>query len=135
MEITHRRLLCSTLWRRVFENLVVTHLLKNCPAFHGIGSHYHVHKGPLLVSILSQEDPVRNFAPYFPKIRFNIIFNLCLKLPNGLFSSRFRTEMLYAFLISHIRATCLIHLILLDFTTLMVFGAPRPRSPTKCLYM
>jgi hypothetical protein len=36
--------------------------------------YYRVHKGSLLVPVLSQVHPVHNFPPYFPKIHSNIVF-------------------------------------------------------------
>jgi hypothetical protein len=43
-------------------------------------------------------------------------------LPSGLFPSGFSTSILYAFLVSPIRATCPVHLILLDLIILITFG-------------
>jgi hypothetical protein len=43
-------------------------------------------------------------------------------LPSDLFPSRFQTNILYAFLFSPICVTCPVHLILLDFITLMMSG-------------
>ena len=48
--------------------------------------------------------------------------HLCLSLPSGLFPSRFPTKILYAPLLSLIRPTCLVHLILLDFITQKILG-------------
>jgi hypothetical protein len=54
---------------------------------------------------LSQIDP-----SYFDKIHVNIVPHLRLGFPNGLFPSGFPTNILF----SPIRATCPVHLILLD---------------------
>jgi hypothetical protein len=37
-----------------------------------------VHKGPPLVHILSQMNPVHSLLPYFLKINFNIILSICI---------------------------------------------------------
>jgi hypothetical protein len=42
----------------------------------------------------------------------NIILSFSLRLPSGLFPSVFPTKILYAFLISLMRPTCPVHLIL-----------------------
>ena len=53
---------------------------------------------------------------------FNIILQLNLGFPSGLFTSGYPTKNLYEILLSTIRATWPAHLILLDFTTRTIFG-------------
>jgi hypothetical protein len=48
--------------------------------------------------------------------------HLRLGLPSGLFTSGFPTNILYAFLLSPIRAACPARLILLDLITLIMLG-------------
>jgi hypothetical protein len=84
--------------------------------------HYRVHKSPPLVPILSQTNPVHTTLSFLSKIHFYIIHPLCLGLSSGLFPSGFPTNILYAFLLAPIRATCLAHLILLDLTILLYFA-------------
>jgi hypothetical protein len=80
--------------------------------------HYSIHKRPPPVPILSQLDPVHIPISYYlhPKS------HLCLNLPSDLFSSRFHTKTLYTPLFSPISATCLAHVILLDFITGTILG-------------
>jgi hypothetical protein len=56
-------------------------------------------------------------------LRFIVIlsFHLCLGLPNGAFPSGFLNKILYAFLISLMFATVLIHIVLLDLVILIIF--------------
>jgi len=65
---------------------------------------------PPLVPILSQTNPVHTLTPYSLSTILLLPLHLRLVLPNGLFFSHFPTKILYVFLISTTRATCLAHL-------------------------
>jgi len=60
------------------------------------------------------DESVHTFPHYFPNIHFNIIFQSTPMSYEWSFLSGFSTKILYAFLISSTRATCLSHFILLD---------------------
>jgi hypothetical protein len=83
--------------------------------------HYHVHKSPPLVPILSQIDPIHTIPSYLRSILI-LSTHLRLGLPSNLFPSGFRTDILYVLFFSHIRATCPAHLILLDLIILIILG-------------
>jgi hypothetical protein len=61
--------------------------------------HHRVRKSPLLVTILSQFDPVPTIPSYLSKIHLILSTHLRLGLPIGLFPSGFPTNILYAFIL------------------------------------
>jgi hypothetical protein len=65
-------------------------------------------------------------SPYHPILSLRSILilftHLRLGLPSGLFPSGFLTNILYAFFVSPISATCPVQLILLDLIILIILG-------------
>ena len=83
--------------------------------------HYRIHKSPPPVSILSQIDPVCAHHPTSRKSISILSSHLCLGLPSGLNRSGFSTKTLYVPLLSDVRATCPVHLSLLDLITRIIY--------------
>jgi hypothetical protein len=92
----------------------IPHILRNSRV------HYHIHKCPAPVIVLSQIDPV-----HYPTSWRSIVIlysHLHLGLPSGLFPSGFPTKTLYTLHLSPICATCPTHFILLYFITQTIQG-------------
>ena len=84
--------------------------------------HYRIHNAPPPVPVLSQIDPVS--APRPTSLRAILLLSsyLRLGLPSGILPSSFPTTNLYTPHLSPLRATCPVHLILLDLITRTIFG-------------
>jgi hypothetical protein len=83
--------------------------------------HYHVHKSPLLVSILSQMNPLHNVIPCYFTIYLMLSSYLRYGLQDGLFSFSLMIKILYKFITSSMHVTCSAHFILLDLATVKTF--------------
>jgi hypothetical protein len=83
--------------------------------------HCRVYRTPPLEPIQSQMNPVHIIIICFFEAYFNVIPHIRLRFQSSHFPSSFPIKIVYAFLVSLMRATCPTDLIL-DFTTL-TFGA------------
>jgi len=84
--------------------------------------HIRVHKSPPLVSVSSRMNPVRTFPLYFLNIYSNIIFLVTPMSSEWSLPFRFSTKLLHEFIISSMRVTFLVFLILLNLITQIIFG-------------
>ena len=113
-----------TPWCRVLpEQLTGLQLVKNFPAFHGTPRFITALTSVRHLS-LSWSSPIQSTSLHPTSWRSILILSthLRLGLPSGLFPSGFPTKTLYTPLSSPIRATCPVHLILLDFITRTILG-------------
>jgi hypothetical protein len=109
---------------RVLQKSPVAQLLKNSPTFYGTRRFFTVFTTARHWS-LSWDRIIRSTPPYSICLRSISIlsFHIRLGLPSGLSPSGFPTKKkVYTFIFYPLRAMCHVHLILLDFIILLLFG-------------
>jgi hypothetical protein len=106
---------------RVLEKLMSTQLVKKFPEFYGILKFIAVFKRAFHW-FLSYGRCIQSTPSHPISLRAALILfsHLLLRLPNGLFPSGFPTKILYALLISPVRAACPTHLIFLQLINLII---------------
>ena len=98
--------------------------------------HYHTHKRPPPVPILGQLNPVHIPTSHLLEIHPNIIHPSTPRSPQLSLSLRFPHQHPIHPLSSSIRATCLAHLILLEFITHTILGEEyRSFSSSLCNFL
>ena len=120
--------------RVLLEKLTGSQLIKEFPAFYGTRRFITAATSARHLS-LSCASSIKSMPPH-PTSRRSILIltsHLRLGLPSCLFPSGFPTKTLYTPLLSPIRATCLTHLILLDFITQTILSEEyRSLSSSLC---
>ena len=117
-KLTYITYLLTPLCRVLLEKLTGLPLVKKFPAFYGTRRFITALTSVRHLS-LSWASRIQSTYPHSTSWRSILILSthLRLGLPSGLFPSGFPTKTLYAPLSSPIRATCPVHLILLNFIT------------------
>jgi len=113
-----------TPWCRILlEKLNGLQLVKKLPAFYGTRRFITALTSVRRLS-LSWASPIQSIYPHPTCCKSIIILSTHLRLghPSRLLPSGFPTKTLYTTLFSPIRATCPVHLILLDFITRTILG-------------
>ena len=109
--------------RVLLENLTSLQLVKNFPAFYGTRRFITAVTSARHLS-LSWASSIQSIPPHTTSWRSILMLSSHLRqgLPSGLLLSGFRTKTPYTSFPSPIRATCLAHLIVLDFITRKILG-------------
>jgi hypothetical protein len=107
-------------WHYVPKCMNIMKALRNISEGFSFRVHYHIHKSPPLVPLLSP-NLIHTAPSYLSKIYCNIILPLAPTLPSGLFPFRFPTTILHVFHVSPMYATRSVNLIFLDFIILTIF--------------
>ena len=103
-------------WSRIFEKLIISLLVSEFSYFMEPEDSLHCFQSLPLDSVLSEMNS------------FHVQFPTCCRLPFSgcvsqlVFPFRFCDRHFYAFLIPPMRTMCTIHLSILDFTSLIIFG-------------
>jgi hypothetical protein len=105
----------------LLEKLIVGHVFKKFPALWKANVHYHVHKAPPLVLILSQINLAHIFTPIYLRSILILSSHLRQNLTSGLFLHAFQPICCTHFSSILMRATCPALLILLDLI-LIIFS-------------
>jgi len=95
-------------------------------------THYGVHMSPPFTPIQSQINPAYVPSPYFFRINFNIFLPSTPVSSKWLLLSGNTTKTPYCLLLSSMRAACLVHLILHNFTTRIFVEANKRWSSQLC---
>ena len=125
-------------WSRIrLENLTGYQLIKKFPAFYGSRKFITALTSARHLS-LPWASSIQSIPPHPTSWRSILILSshLYLGLTRGLFPSGFPTKTLYTPLLSHIRATCPAHHVLLDFIARTILGEEcRSLSSSLCSFL